>query len=427
MKKNKDIIAKMYPRIQQTKFDEVFTYGNLYNIGYACIQGVFWKRSVQNYFLNIVSNTARICEELKNREFRSPGFSHFVINERGKIRDINAVRIEERVVQKTLCEIGLRPIVVPRLIVRNCASLPGRGTNAALYNFKQDLATAFRRHGPNCYILITDYHAYYDSIDHLTLLNIFYNWIEDKDIFDLFGYFVSTFVNLNEGSRTIQTMNSIDPSKSPSKNKIKTGIYQYTDLEMYDWYNDSSYFDSNTILDIGLGLGSEISQLAAIAYINAIDHAVKEKYRIEFYERNMDDSYLIDPDIVKLKECFAFLQEESLKYNLTYNPKHTNMYKISDYYTFLKKNTYVDPKTGKVIMKLLNEAIVKHRHTFKNQFHLLQQGRMTIEDIYNNFYAWRQSVTCFNSRDTLIGLTNEFLSIYGPYLDQVYIDTLRRL
>lgn len=423
-----DILSQMYPKIVQPKFNDVFTFQNLYYGAFECAKGVFWKASVQNYLNRHLSNTSDLYNLIINKAFRSPGFCHFVINERGKIRDINSVRIEERIVQKVLCELGLRPIIVPRLIISNCASLPGRGTSAALYRFKQDLAKAFRLHGKECYIIITDYHGYYDSIDHVILLNEFYNWIEDKDIFDLFSYFVSTFVNLNQGSRTISTLNSLDPSLSPSiNNGKKTGIYQYTDLEMFDWYDDNSYFDENTKLDIGLGLGSEVSQLSAVAYINPIDHGIKEIYNIESYTRYMDDSYLIDHDLVKLKECFAYMQEESLKYRLTYNPKHTNTYRITDHYTFLKKRTHVDPVTGKVIMRLLDEAIIKHRHTFKNQRHLLDQDRISMEDIYNCFYSWRESVKYLDSRNTLIQLTNEFINIYRDKLSPQHIQSLYRI
>lgn len=421
-----DILTKIYPRIIQPKFSDVFTYQNLYNGAIECAKGVYWKRSVQSYMYRIISNTYKIYEEVNNKTFRSPGFCHFVINERGKIRDINSVKIEERIVQKVLCELGLRPIIVPRLIYSNCASLPGRGTNAALYHFKQDLASAFRKYGKNCYILITDYHAYYDSIDHMILLNLFYNWIEDKDLFNLTSYFISTFINLNDASRNIATLNSLDPSMSPSNNITRKGLYTFEDIELLDWYDDNSYFDENSKLDIGLGLGSEVSQLAAISYVNSIDHAIKEKYQIESYTRYMDDSYLIDPDLGKLKECFEFMKEESLKYGLVYNPKHTNFYKISDHYTFLKKRTHVDPITGKVVMKLLNEAIVKHRHTFKNQKHLLDNGKMTMEDIFNCFYSWRESVKQFNSRNILIDLTNDFINIYYNYLDYISLDKLRK-
>lgn len=426
---SQDLMSQMYPRITQPTFEQVFNFHNLMITGYRCAEGVAWKRSVQNYILNIVSNTSRLLWELYNGEFRSPGFFHFVINERGKIRDINSIKIEERVVQKALCEIALRPIIVPRLLVRNCASLPGRGTNAALNYIKSDLVNAYRKFGPNCNILITDYHGYYDSIDHAILLNQAYNMIEDVNIFNLFAYFVSTFTNLNDARRTIITANSLDPSLSPSlvaNNGSTTGVYKYDDLEMFDWYADNSYFTESTKLDIGVGLGSEVSQIAAIAYVNSIDHAIKEKYQIKYYTRYMDDSYLIDPDLVKLKECFAYMKEESLKYNLTYNPKHTNMYKLSDHYVFLKKRCHIT-ESGKVLMQILPEAIAKHRRTFKNQRHLLDNGKMTMEDIYNCFYSWRGSVTCFDSRNSLIKLTNEFIDTYRDQLNELQLANLRKI
>ena len=54
---------------------------------------------------------------------------------------------------------------------------------------------------------------------------------------------------------------------------------------------------------VSLGLGSQISQIAAIFLPNAVDHLCKEKLRIKNYGRYMDDLYLIHSDKAYLRYC----------------------------------------------------------------------------------------------------------------------------
>lgn len=48
--------------------------------------------------------------------------------------------------------------------------------------------------------------------------------------------------------------------------------------------------------EVGLGLGSQISQIMELLVLNDLDHYIKERLKIKYYIRYMDDFILIHPD-----------------------------------------------------------------------------------------------------------------------------------
>jgi hypothetical protein len=60
---------------------------------------------------------------------------------------------------------------------------------------------------------------------------------------------------------------------------------------------------------VSLGMGSQVSQNAAIFYPNTLDHFIKEKLRIKYYGRYMDDLYLVHGDKTYLQYCLAEIEK----------------------------------------------------------------------------------------------------------------------
>ena len=401
---NPDILNQIYPSVYHTTYDQIFTYDNIYNASIKCANGVRWKRSTQNFLLNPLSNPYKIYEAMNDKSFRSKGFNHFTINERGKERDINAVYFDEKIVQKVISDLCLRPSIIPRLIPANCATLPCRGTQAAINHLIEDLTYSYNKYGPECYIMIMDYHAYYDSVNHIKLLEMMDKWIKDKDLFDLISYFILQFRTLG-GERK------------------QSGLLDSYDVEDIIFLQDNILCNNDLIDGLvlpngaGLGLGSEISQLSGISYTNKIDHIVVRQYNIPTYCKYMDDSYMISNDINKLKECFSCIQEESAKINLTYNMKHTKIYKITNTFYFLKKKIRVDTNTGKIYIDLSDEAKAKHRRIIKDHYRLIKEGRMTFEDVFNCYLGWRGTIRYMNTFEYINKLNSEFCYIFREYIN----------
>ena len=113
-------------------YDTVFSFSHLYKSYRLSCKNVGWKASVQKYKANAMVNLYNTFMTLKNDKFKSKGFYEFNLLERGKLRHIKSVAIDERVVQRCLCDYSLVPILSRSFIYDNSASQKGKGISFAL-------------------------------------------------------------------------------------------------------------------------------------------------------------------------------------------------------------------------------------------------------------------------------------------------------
>lgn len=322
-------------RPHTTSFEDVYNFGNLLSCARECCNGVRWKQSTQNFEMDMLINVAKAQKQLKEGTFKSKGFKSFYIKERGKTRYIQAVHISERVVQKSLVKNVLKPVILPKLIITNGATLKGKGTHFTIDRVKNDLRYAHRKWGKDFYVLKMDFHNYFGSINHERVLKLTKPLI-DKRSQKLLEHFVNNF--------------------------------------------DGDY---------GLGLGSEISQILAVFYLNELDHIIKEKYRIKCYTRYMDDLIVVHNDKELLKEIAKMIEEYAGRRGNSLNPHKTMISRPR--FIFLKKRFSID-KNGKVIVKVGRECITKARRKIKKL--------KTTEQINGILVAWKGQVKNLNANKT---------------------------
>ena len=87
--------------------------------------------------------------------------------------------------------------------------------------------------------------------------------------------------------------------------------------------------------DIGIGLGSQISQLLELAVLDDLDHFIKERLHIKYYLRYMDDFILIHEDKAYLQYCRKEIEKELTKIHLKLNRK-TSLYPLKQGVKFLQ-------------------------------------------------------------------------------------------
>ena len=75
--------------------------------------------------------------------------------------------------------------------------------------------------------------------------------------------------------------------------------------------------------EVGLGLGSQISQIMELLVLNGLDHFIKERLHIKYYIRYMDDFILIHPDKNYLKYCLTEINKKIIELGLELNKKTT--------------------------------------------------------------------------------------------------------
>jgi hypothetical protein len=317
-------------------FDLVTDINNL-NIAFKqAKKTVHWKESVQQYEMNRIANLVEARKKLLAGENVQQGFIRFTLQERGKIRHIRGIQIAERVIQKCLCDQVLVPILSRPLIHDNGASLKGKGVMFAVRRLITHLSKYFRQNGSNeGYALLIDFSKFYDNIDHDTLIGLLGEHIRDRRVMELAERFIRVF---GDGK--------------------------------------------------ALGLGSQVSQISAIFYPNKLDHFIKEKLRIRFYGRYMDDLYLIHRDKQHLEYCLGEIRKVCDALKITVNLKKTRIVKLKDSVLFLK-GKYTLLENGRILRRPCRDSAIRMKRKLKKFKTLLEAGKMDFADIRNAYQSWR--------------------------------------
>lgn len=330
---------------QNMGFEGVFSYGNLYRSYQRCCVGVAWKASVQRYMVQAPVNVRKTHMELLNGTYRSPGFFEFDLFERGKKRHIRSTIINERVVQKCLCDNALIPVLCRSLIYDNGASTKNKGYDFAIDRLTAHLQKHYRKHGNEGYILLFDFSKFFDNVSHAVIKAIVESGFDDPRIRDLTFHFIDAFG------------------------------------------------------DVGLGLGSQISQVFALLSANRLDHFVKEVLRIKGYARYMDDGYLIHHSKAYLQECMNRIKALCDELGIVLNQKKTQIVKISHGFTFLKVRFYLT-ETGKVVKKIYKRSVTKQRQKLKKLKKKLLAGDVEFPYVLASMKSWSAYADRFDAFQT---------------------------
>lgn len=314
-------------------FEEAFSFSNLFQAGQTCCKNINWKCSTQRYRMNIISNTARTHAELMAGTYKSRGFYEFDIYDRGKWRHIRSVHITERAVQRNLCDQVITKVFQPAFIYDNAASIKGKGIDFAMDRLNCHLQRHFRKHGLKGGILVFDFKDYFGSAQHWTVQNELARRVHDPETRKLANDFLENF--------------------GP----------------------------------VGYGLGSQISQNAALMLPNKLDHIIKEELRIKGYGRYMDDGYLIHEDIHYLEYCLERIKEVCAELGITLNLRKTKIRPITRGIVFLKTK-FILTETGRVLRKMSRASMrAMKRKLFKFR-KWYEAGEFSLEDIrtaYDSF------------------------------------------
>jgi hypothetical protein len=318
-------------------FGQITSADNLHAAFKRSKRGVSWKESVQRYEANALRNAAETRRALLAGESVQKGFREFTLNERGKTRHIKSVHISERVVQKCLCDRVLVPLLTRPLIHDNGASVKGKGVHFALRRLSCHLSRFYRSNGNSNegFALLADFSRFFDSIDHGILFKLLSRYIGDERVLDLTRRFVSVF----------------GTGKS-------------------------------------LGLGSQVSQVAAIFYPNKLDHFIKERLRILFYGRYMDDFYLIHADKEYLKHCLQEIRRVCRTLALDLNEKKTRIVKLSQGVEFLK-GKYALLASGRILKLPGRDSALRMRRKLRKFKGLIEAGEMGFQDLRAAYQSWR--------------------------------------
>lgn len=307
-----------YPFADFMNIEEVFNLSNIEQSAKRCLRGVRWKRSAQNFELAFSYNSWLIHKEMLRNKYKCQGYRKMIHPDRGKVREINAPRFKDRVVQKCLCANEIDPVFIPKFIYDNGACLKKKGTKFSVDRAKALLHKYYLNNKSNDgYALTMDIKSFFKSINHQKIID--------------------------------KVSQHLDPSL--------TNLYKYL----------INCFEGDT----GLGLGSEISQISAMIYLNGLDHYIKDDLKIKYYNRHMDDSIIY----VKTKAEAWYLLSKIRKaveiLDLKLNEKKTQIYRLKDGFPYLKRKIILH-ENGKIVVKPFKGNILRNKRKYRK---LLKHGK----------------------------------------------------
>ena len=343
-------------------YEKLLDLNNLHKAFTNCKKAVNWKSSVQTYEASELYNINQLRKALKEHKYTQRPFYEFDINERGKKRHIKSLHISDRVLQRALCDYVLTPAIKPYLIYDNGASVQGKGIDFSWRRIKTHLQKYYRQYGCNGYVLIIDFSKYFDNIRHDELCQMIGEKIADADVMELFNYLISTF-----------------------NTKRTTGK--------------------------GVGIGSQISQIAGILYPTEIDNFCKIVKRCRYYGRYMDDTYIIHNSKAFLIDLLKDIRTICARLGIVINEKKTQIIKLSDGFTFLKMR-YLVTKAGKILVIPCKKTLTRERRKLRKLKQKLNQNKITLAEIKEQYKSWRGNIAKYNSYKSVRAMDALYKSLF---------------
>lgn len=300
-------------------FETITDFGALYKGLKSSCKNVRWKDSTTGYEANGLKNTYRLREDLLSGKYKIQPYQTFIIFE-PKEREIVATRIRDRQFQHALVDEVVYEQLTKSFIADNCACLRGRGIDYCLNRTTKHLTQYYRENGYEGWVYKLDIKSYFKTIPH-------------------------------------------DEVKKVIADRIKDPRVQQFLFDIVDSYPGNA----------GLGLGSQVNQLLALALLDKMDHFIKEQLKIKHYVRYMDDFVLIHHDKDYLRKCAAEIEAHLNGLGLNLNKKKTMMLPLQQGFVLLKWKFMLKP-SGKIIRRMNHKKIRKQKKKMLKLYELEKNG-----------------------------------------------------
>lgn len=341
--------------------EEICDFSNLYKAMKKCRKGVMWKDSVARYVNNGLISILKLQEDLREDDYEISRYHQFSISEPKK-RTIVSTQFKDRVFQRSLCDNYAYDAITKGFIYDNGACQIGKGTDFARDRLECMMQRHFRQYGTTGYVLGCDFKNFFGSTPHKAAKKAMAKCMDDE-------WALHHVVKI---------------------------------IESYDQGDDP---------DIGLGLGSQVTQLIQLAVLSELDHKVKEDFKIKAYKRYMDDMILIHSSKRHLNDCLKEIRKYVESLGLTLNKKKTQIYKISQGINFLGFHFKLS-ETGKVIKTLSKDNVRKRKRKLRKYKELVDEGRMTRQKADECYESWKAHASKGNSKMLLQGMDKYYKGLW---------------
>lgn len=244
------------PKTAKNLWDSLVTWDNLLLAAQGASRGKGYRVEVLRFNARLEENLLDLQDRLVRGEWYPGHYRKFEVYE-PKLRVVHAPPFVDRVLHHALVQV-IGPYFERRFINHSFACRKDRGTHAAS-NFLGKLLHSAQDTFETVYVLKADISKYFYSIDHEILLKIVSRIIGDERVLEIIR-------------RLVLHCGCIEGTK-------------------------------------GLPLGALTSQLFANAYLDQLDHFVKEKLMVRHYVRYMDDFVLLHEDKSELWRLLGCIEE----------------------------------------------------------------------------------------------------------------------
>lgn len=340
-------------------FDKSIEFGNLYRAMKKACRNVRWKDSVIGYESNGLKNTYTLRQDLLHGRYKISPYQRFKVYE-PKEREIVATRIRDRQFQKALCDAGLYEDITEHLIHDNAACQTGKGTDFTLNRLTAHLRRYYNEHGTYGWVLKCDIKKFFPSTPH-------------------------------------------EVAKQAIRKRVRDERAAQAVCDVIDSFEG----------EVGIGLGSQISQLVELAVLDDLDHYIKERLRIKHYVRYMDDFALIHPDKATLQKCRHEIDVFVQAIGLTLNAK-TTMYPLKQGVRMLNWR-FVLTDTGRIIKHMNGKKLGKQRRKMRKLMEREKAGLVEEGTTYDSLKSWMANAKRGNTYFQRQRMTHYFYELKGGY------------
>lgn len=279
------------------------------------------------YELDLAENILKALKQLYSGTYVVGKYREFKIYE-PKERLILALPFSDRVIQQWYVEEFIKEIFVPKFIQDTYACIENRGVHRCVKKLNKYMYEYYKINS-EFYILKCDISKFFYSIDKDILYKIIARYVKDKN-----------FLNLTK---------------------------------------ELIYHDNNPK---GIPIGNYTSQYFANIYLNELDHFVREKLRIKYYVRYMDDFVLLLESKEKCYDVLRKLKEFlDTKLKLKLNKK-TNYFKNKQGVNFCGYKVYSSH------IKLKKENKKKIRKKIKKWNKLYYEKKLDLRQTTLRLNSW---------------------------------------
>lgn len=333
--------------------EESFSFEKLLEAHKKCRCSKQHKRETISFEVNLSQNLTKLSQQIRNKTYQVGDYKQFKIYE-PKERIIQALSYKDRVVLMAICNNIIEPKFEKRLIYDNVACRKGKGTDFGIKRLEKFLHSYYRKYGNKGYILKCDVRKYFQNINHEILFN-----------------------------------------------KLKKENFDEDELWILKLILDSK----NKETGVGLPIGNQTSQWFGLYYLDEIDRLIKEKLRIKYYVRYMDDMILIYHDKEYLKFCKEQIRktaENNLKLELNHKTQIASLKNGIDFLGF----RHILTENGKVLRLLRSQAKVKLKKNMKILSKLKQQNLVDEDYINIRLNAYHAHICHSNAKSLYRKLKN---------------------